>query len=915
MICYRKLDFGMFVFLASVWLLMAPTTTEQGAQIEAAEPAAASDDSKAQVVWTSGWSIGVSQAGDHPLSRSLIEQRLARWIKKLPNAQLDQSVDLTRTEFRRSAREGLRRYALFIDRSASDVLLIQVLDEQELAGLASLDLQCPGCDVKGWEVRLNEGMSALIEALAPILKANVSELEEAETEKPKGEASIAFQFRELGSGLKLVGVSVQITQGQEKVCETLSEAKGKARCPDLRAGEYAWAASFSGYKAKTGTIKLADKEAQFRPIDLEPTRINRFSTTIRGRGPSREVTRVRLTREELEDIPGTGGDVVRAVQSLPGVARPPGLSPLIIIRGSEPDDSLFMIDGFRSSLLYHLTGQGVVENETVELLDFVPSNFSSRFGRSHGGVVEVTTRDKHEEEWTRRIQTDVYAGSVFAAGPVGKKDMVWMSFRRSWIDAVLPLVADVLPLDFTVAPRFYDYFLKWDRKLGAGGRLGFVYQGALDKVKFAIEEPPDFDPSVRGDVSTLTMFHRIRPYASFKLGDWRHKSSINIQLESFNVNLADVFKLTVENYRKSWRHEAQRKLSESMDLVLGIDHQQASYNVGGKASSRPQEGSGPGSFARTETSSFDSPGLVVRPAIYSELRHKVGLWESLLGLRVDTDGANWVVYPQPRFLAKRYLNDKRFDLRFGLGAYSQPPRPDETIPPFGDPNLFWEHAGHIQLGGGFTDPGGFSIESSFFGKRVIDAVGNEVAQEEAQGTAGLGGLANVGEVRGYGAEFLIRQRKADFPLSGFLAYTISRAERKEREGEDWRLFSFDQTHVLTAVATYKWTTRFSTGFRYRYASANPETPILGSIFDARTGTYIPIPGAPFSDRPPAFWQVDVRADYKILRPGWRLQLYLDLQNATNRQNIEGISYNTDYTEQEYTFGLPLIPSFGIKGVF
>ena len=58
--------------------------------------------------------------------------------------------------------------------------------------------------------------------------------------------------------------------------------------------------------------------------------------------------------------------MVRAVQSLPGVARPPGLSPLIIIRGSEPDDSLFMIDGFRSSLLYHLTGQGVVENETVE---------------------------------------------------------------------------------------------------------------------------------------------------------------------------------------------------------------------------------------------------------------------------------------------------------------------------------------------------------------------------------------------------------------------------------------------------------------------------------------------------------------------------------------------------------------------
>ena len=215
-------------------------------------------------------------------------------------------------------------------------------------------------------------------------------------------------------------------------------------------------------------------------------------------------------------------------------------------------------------------------------------------------MVEVTTRDKHAEEWTRRIQTDVYAGSVFAAGPVGKKDMLWMSFRRSWIDAVLPLVSDVLPLDFTVAPRFYDYFLKWDRKLTGTGRLGFVYQGALDKVKFAIEQPPDFDPSVRGDISTLTMFHRIRPYASFRVGDWRHKSSINIQLESFDVNLAQAFKLTVETYRKSWRHEAQRKLSESMDWVVGVDHQQTTYDVFGKASGRPQEGSGPGSFAHRD---------------------------------------------------------------------------------------------------------------------------------------------------------------------------------------------------------------------------------------------------------------------------------------------------------------------------
>ena len=73
--------------------------------------------------------------------------------------------------------------------------------------------------------------------------------------------------------------------------------------------------------------------------------------------------------------------MVRAVQSLPGVARAPGLSPLIIIRGAEPDDSSFLIDGFRTGLLFHLTGQSVLANETVESLEFIPSNFSARYGR------------------------------------------------------------------------------------------------------------------------------------------------------------------------------------------------------------------------------------------------------------------------------------------------------------------------------------------------------------------------------------------------------------------------------------------------------------------------------------------------------------------------------------------------------
>ena len=72
----------------------------------------------------------------------------------------------------------------------------------------------------------------------------------------------------------------------------------------------------------------------------------------------------------------------------------------------------------------------------------------------------------HEEEWTRRIQTDVYAGSVFAAACQrhGVDEILGAA-----TDAVLPLVSDVLPPIY----RRLDFMITFSRiALSAGGRLG-----------------------------------------------------------------------------------------------------------------------------------------------------------------------------------------------------------------------------------------------------------------------------------------------------------------------------------------------------------------------------------------------------------------------------------------------------------
>ena len=60
-------------------------------------------------------------------------------------------------------------------------------------------------------------------------------------------------------------------------------------------------------------------------------------------------------------------------------------------------------------------------------------------------------------------------------------------------------------------------------------------------------------------------------------------------------------------------------------------------------------------------------------------------------------------------------------------------------------------------------------------------------------------------------------------------------------------------------------------------------------------------------RLPTFAQLDLRVDRTW--PHW--DLYVDIQNVTNHENVEGIDYSADYTAHSWTTGLPILPSIGL----
>src|SRR5690606_894554 len=189
---------------------------------------------------------------------------------------------------------------------------------------------------------------------------------------------------------------------------------------------------------------------------------------VEGERPPREVTRRVIDKAEIERIPGTNGDALRSLLSLPGVARPPAIAGILLVRGSAPQDTQVFVNGIFVPLVYHFGGlSSVVPTEMLEKIDFYPGNFSARYGRVMGGIVDVGLRSPKNDGFHGMAQLDLIDARAMIEGPIPWTDNKWTfaaAGRRSWLDAWLGPALDAAGAGVTQAPRYYDYQFMVERK-------------------------------------------------------------------------------------------------------------------------------------------------------------------------------------------------------------------------------------------------------------------------------------------------------------------------------------------------------------------------------------------------------------------------------------------------------------------
>jgi TonB family protein len=657
-------------------------------------------------------------------------------------------------------------------------------------------------------------------------------------------------------------------------------------------------------EATTLTVRLAPV-----PVATEPEVAGaplEFGATATVEAPPREVTKRTLDADELVRVAGTRGDALRAVELLPGVARPPSGMGFVIIRGSAPTDSDVQLEGASVPRLYHFGGlTSFVQGRLLERIDMYPGNFSARYGRKLGGVIEVALRDPKTDAWHGMLDVNVIDASVLVEGPLTPTWSVAAAFRRSYIDAWFGALAESTDLDITAAPVYYDYQLMAAWRPRDADKVRLIVYGSTDDFKLVLKKPLDDDAAVRGNLSMGTAIHRVQAQWLHHYGDLAEQEiSLTTGPLTFNETVGDL-SLDVVELELLLRAEWRVRLSDRLRLLTGLDIGSGYGHVKYYGPSLPAFEGDPNQYAPLagrESNALDYGVWITRPAAYAELSAQLTpAWLVVAGLRTDYYSEIDHGTLDPR-LVTRYALRPGTTLKAGAGLFSQAPEIPQSMKVIGNPELVPARGQHYSAGVEQTwDVVAVSVEG--FYKRLDDLIVASTSPEVP--------LQNGGKGRIWGAELSLKSRlgKRGF---GFISYTYSKSRRNDH-GLYWRSFDFDQPHILTASGSYRLGWGFELGSTFRYVSGNPITPVIGSFYDGNYDMYRPVYGQVNSARNPAFHQLDLRVE-KVWKRGWgSVALYLDVQNAYNRRNPEGRQYNFDYSQSKTVPGLPVIPSLGLRG--
>jgi hypothetical protein len=598
----------------------------------------------------------------------------------------------------------------------------------------------------------------------------------------------------------------------------------------------------------------------------------RYETVVTS--PDERAARTSLREEELTQVAGSLGDPFRVIESLPGVSQVVWPLAIYAIRGANPGNTGFFMDGVRVPLLFHFAlGPSVIHPFFLQQVDFYPGGYPVRYGRYISGIVTARTQTPPTDQVHASADVRLFdSGGIVAAPWDGGAGTLAVAGRISYTGLIFSALAE------NQAFNYWDYQVRGDHRLGPG-RLTLFAFGSYDLLRSEQSGNP------QNDLYAELTFHRVDLRWEGGLGGGRLEAGLVVgQDKSDTAMPAIALPFGVTMLTGAPRLWYTRPLAWWADLEVGADGEAQRFR------SRVDPGATELQDLFRDRDAFAGGGflgftfrsrsrLVLSPAMRYDIYDEQGVQK---------------FEPSPRLTA-RFRPGGDVWLKAHLGRFSQSaslPLPVPGFDGFGLKSYGVQTSYQGSVGVEAALGGGFTLDASGFYQRLsltdLDSIFNYDPAES---------LLERREGESYGGELMIR-RAITKRLYGWLAYTLSWSDRlvgfhQIKAPSDW-----DQRHILNLVLGYRMRAGWSAGGRIHFNTGRPYP-----VYDDRNFQVE-------YQRLPPFFQLDVRLDKRFVFDRYMLSAYIELVNSTLTREVFDLKRKPDGTVDEKGFRI-VLPSVGV----
>lgn len=664
------------------------------------------------------------------------------------------------------------------------------------------------------------------------------------------------------------------------------------------------------------TLSLADEESALEEsADVEEVIV------IGSRKAN--YTEITESTEKLVEMPGSMGDPLGAITALPGVITPAGGGEPAV-RGSSPNDNRYYIDGVPAGYIFHEFNTSVLDENVIQNFQVFTAGFGAQYSGATGAVFDVRLRDPKNIDFQTTINLSLLRAGVFFESGVTENSAFYLSARQGLIQFFLPEEdeADDEGIRLISAPEDSDYQAKYVIDLNEDNSLSLLLAGAKDFAEAELTDKAGFvqeNPDFAGDAMLRNSFD------SQGL-TWRRQKNnggeIVLSLANFDDN--ELLEFGDDYFLDSTLNDVILKghwitpIGKTHTLTVGFEHNDYQFDYGARLvlfvcseiDVTCQDGRGEliedsQALELTETSAY----VVDRWQMTDSFGVEVGLqWN-------ENDYTDETFY-NPR-VALEWQAWESVAIVSSAGRYNRLPDIETILPLFGNPNLKSPTADHFTFGlkGEMGMNWDWSVEVYHknldqlpLASDLEDIESDPLYTNDVEGTA-------------RGVDIFINRNFSD-RWYGWMALSYSTSERTNKLTNETSDYYLDTPLVFNMVGNYQITDKWNAGFRLTAKSGQASTEIIGVKENPSfPDNYLPVYGDAYQDRLPTFAQFDIRFERDTRWFGQEGSFYIDILNATNRQNVSSIDLDYDKVNESGTLhvkkevGFGIFPSIGFSITF